>query len=292
MSYEWVFLSLISAFTLASSDALTKKVLTQKNEYLVAWLRLFFSVPLLLFFLTSVRRPNLDSGFVVAFVLSLPLEIAALILYIKALRISPLSLTLPFLSLTPVFLIFISYLTIGEKVSLKGGVGILFLAVGSYILNFHEMKNGIIAPLRAITKERGSVLMLVVAFIYSLTSSLGKVAIMHSSPLFFGITYYIILTVIFAPLAFRMDRHEMKRFLSDKEYRRLILPGLLYSIMVVSHMLAISMTKVAYMISLKRMSLIIGVIYGYVFFKEKHIRERLAGASFMLAGCVMIVTAA
>jgi drug/metabolite transporter (DMT)-like permease len=46
------------------------------------------------------------------------------------------------------------------------------------------------------------------------------------------------------------------------------------------------------MISLKRMSLIIGVIYGYIFFKERHIRERLAGASLMLAGFVMIVTAA
>lgn len=89
-----------------------------------------------------------------------------------------------------------------------------------------------------------------------------------------------------------MDGHEVKGFLSEKEYRRLILPGLFYSVMVASHMLAISMTKVAYMISLKRMSLIIGVICDYIFFKEKQIRERLARALLMLVGFVMIVTAA
>ena len=61
--------------------------------------------------------------------------------------------------------------------------------------------------------------------------------------------------------------------------------------MIASHMTAISLTKVAYMISLKRTSMIMGVIYGYFLFKEKNIRERLAGAVIMFIGFVMIVTA-
>ena len=44
----WVVFALISAFTLATSDALTKKALKDSNEYLVAWFRFFFSLPLLL----------------------------------------------------------------------------------------------------------------------------------------------------------------------------------------------------------------------------------------------------
>ena len=43
-------------------------------------------------------------------------------------------------------------------------------------------------------------------------------------------------------------------------------------------MLALGLTKVAYMISMKRTSLIMGVIYGYFLFKEKNVRERLSGA--------------
>ncbi len=291
MTYTWVFLALISAFTLATSDALTKRALANSNEYLVAWFRLLFSIPLLLLLWVFIPLPKLDVVFYKAFALALPLEIIAIVLYIKALRISPLSLTLPFLALTPLFLILTSYLIVGEKVSFRGGIGIIFLTVGSYILNLHEMRKGVFEPFRVITKEKGSVLMIGVALIYSITSSLGKMAIEHSSPLFFGITYFIAVTIIFAPLALWMGRNELKGFISEKQFNCLFLPGFFYAVMIASHMIAISLTKVAYMISVKRTSLIIGIIYGYLLFKEKNIRERISGALLMFIGFVMIVTA-
>lgn len=291
MTYTWVFLSLISALTLATSDAFTKKALVRSNEYLVAWCRLLFSLPVLLISFMFVTLPELDIWFYIAFLAALPLEIAAIILYIKALRISPLSLTIPFLSLTPLFLILVSYLIVGEKVSLQGGLGIIFLTAGSYTMNIQEMRRGVFAPFRAIIKEKGSVLMIIVALIYSFTSSLGKMAIEHSSPLFFGTTYFIAVTLCFFPIALYRGRSEVKNFIYEKQFTKLILPGFFYSFMIASHMIAMSMTKVAYMISVKRISLIIGVIYGYLLFKEKNIRQRLSGAVMMFIGFVMIVTA-
>src|SRR4030042_4978601 len=291
MAYTWVSLALISALTLATSDALTKRTLARSNEYLVAWFRILFSIPPLLLIWFFIPVPELDIEFYKAFAFALPLEIIAIIFYIKALRISPLSLTLPFLSLTPVFLILVSYLIIGEKVSFRGGIGIILIAVGSYTLNLHEMRKGIFEPFRAITKEKGSIFMISVALIYSVTSSLGKMAIEHSSPLFFGITYFIAVTIVFAPIALWMGKGELKSFISEKQFKGILLPGLFYSIMIASHMIAISLTKVAYMISITRTSLIIGVIYGYLLFKEKNIRERLTGAVLMFIGFIMIVTA-
>jgi drug/metabolite transporter (DMT)-like permease len=153
------------------------------------------------------------------------------------------------------------------------------------------MRRGIFEPFRAIIKEKGSVLMIGIALIYSITSSLGKMAIEHSSPLFFGIAYFIAVTIIFAPIALWIGRPELKNFISEKQFKGLLLPGLFYSVMIASHMIAISLTKVAYMISVKRISLIIGVVYGYFLFKEKNIRERLLGAALMFIGFIMIVTA-
>ncbi len=291
MAYTWVSLALISALTLATSDALAKRTLARSNEYLVAWFRILFSIPLLLLIWFFIPVPELDIEFYKAFAFALPLEIIAIIFYMKALRISPLSLTLPFLSLTPVFLILVSYLIIGEKVSFRGGIGIILITVGSYTLNLHEMRKGIFEPFRAITKEKGSILMISVAFIYSVTSTLGKMAIEHSSPLFFGITYFVAVTIVFAPIALWLGKGELKSFISEKQFKGLLLPGLFYSVMIASHMIAMSLAKVAYMISVKRTSLIIGVIYGYLLFKEKNIRERLIGAVLMFIGFVMIVTA-
>lgn len=291
MSNLWVILAFLSAFTLATSDALTKKALAYSNEYLTALFRLLFSLPFLLVLWIFIPTPKLNSDFYKAFAFALPLEIIALVWYIKALRISPLSLTLPFLAITPVFLIFTSYIIVGEKVSSWGSIGIIFLAFGSYAMNIHEMRRGIIEPFKAIQKEKGSVLMISVALIYSITASLGKVAVENSSPLFFGITYYIVLTAVFAPLALWMGRSDLKSFISEKRFKDLFLPGFFSAIMVASHMLAISLAKVAYVISVKRTSLIIGVIYGYLFFREKNIKERLLGATLMFIGFVIIVTA-
>jgi drug/metabolite transporter (DMT)-like permease len=292
MAHTWVFLSLICAFALATSDALTKRALVRSNEYLAAWFRLLFSLPLLLLIWTAVPTPKLDSAFYSAFTLSLPLEMAAMILYVKALKVSPLSLTLPFLSLTPVLLIVVSYLILGEKVSLQGSVGIAVLAAGGYTLHIHEIRNGLWMPFRAIRREKGSMLMIAVAVIFSVTATLGKMAIEHSSPLFFGITYFCALTFLFAPIALWMGRHEMKQFIFTGQYKRLFLPGLLYSIMIASHMTALNLTKVAYMISVKRTSLVIGVLYGYFLFRETNIGERVFGALLMLTGFILIVTAA
>jgi uncharacterized membrane protein len=291
MTNLWVVLSLISAFSLATSDALAKRALQENNDYLVAWFRLIFTLPLLLVVMFFVPLPDLDSDFYKAFIIALPLEIITVILYIKALKLSPLSLTLPFLSLTPFFLILNSYLILGEEVSFLGGTGILLIVFGSYALNIREIGNGLLEPLKAIRKEKGSLLMIGVALLYSFTSSFGKMAIEHSSPLFFGISYFIALNIVFAPIGILMGREELGSFLRDRKFKRLIVPGFFYGLMVLTHMMAMKLTKVAYMISVKRVSLLMGLLYGYLFFREENIRSRFVGALLMFIGFLMVVNA-
>lgn len=222
------------------------------------------------------------------FIVALPLEIASIILYIKALKLSPMSLTLPFLSLTPLFLIIISYVLLGESVSLTGALGIILLVAGSYILNIKEFKKGIFEPFIAISREKGAVCMILVAIIYSLTASLGKAAIELSSPLFFGSVFFIAVVITFTPIAFYKGKIKVKT-LNKNIVKSALVPGIFYSIMIISHMAALSMTKVAYMISVKRLSLLIGVLYGYYLFKESGLTERMSGSILMLTGFVLIV---
>ena len=286
----WIWLTLISAFSLATSDALTKKVLKRENELVVAWLRLLFCLPLLVVLFPFVRSTETDSTFWAAFLSAIPLEITALILYVKALRLSPMSLTLPFLSLTPLFLIFTSRILIGERVSFAGTVGIFLIVAGSYTLHLRTIRKGIFEPLRAIFRERGSVYMIVVAFIYSITSTLGKIGVKHSSPLFFGTTYFFAVTLVLTPVVYIKTGHSLTDTVR-KDYRGVIIPGVFFGLMIVTHMFAIEMAKVSYMISLKRTSLLIGSLYGFLFFGEKNVLQRLLGAMLMFSGLVLIVNA-
>lgn len=291
MTHLWVLLSLLCAFSLATSDALAKRALEGSNEYLVAWLRLIFTLPLLLMVWFCLPMPPLDKEFYEAFLIALPVELVTVVLYIKALKASPLSLTMPFLAITPVALIIVSYVVLGEQVSLPGGAGILLIAAGSYVLNIGRTKEGILAPFRAIARERGSVLMIRVAVMYSITSSFGKMAIEHSSPLFFGVTYFVALTVLFTPIGLWKARSDWRLFPWGRNAVKLGIAGLLYGIMVLAQMTAMNITNVAYMISLKRVSLLISVVYGYLFFREGNMKERFTGAFLMFAGFVLVVAA-
>ncbi len=286
----WVILTLLSAFSLATSDALTKRVITRENEYVIAWFRLVIALPALgIALLLSGPVPQMDRTYMVSFCTALPLELGAIFLYYKALRISPLSLTLPFLSATPVFLILFSLVIVGDPVSPAGAAGIVLIGLGGFTLNLSNLRSGIFGPLRAVVRERGSLYMLSIALVYGFTSSLGKLAIDHSSPAFFGTTYFLALALLLLPFIVR--RSGLARFPSmlRENARAALLPGLFDAVATLAHVYAMSMTNVAYMIALKRTSLLMGSLYGFLLFGERQMRERMAGAILMFAGFVVIV---
>lgn len=64
-------------------------------------------------------------------------------------------------------------------------------------------------------------------------------------------------------------------------------PGV-FSFHCLAHGFAISMVKAGYMISIKRFNVLIGIIYGGIFFREKYIALRFLGAGMMVAGAVVI----
>jgi drug/metabolite transporter (DMT)-like permease len=284
----WVAITLVCALSLASCDALTKRALGRIDEYVLGWLRLVFALPPLLAVLLFIEPPEVDRTFYAAIALAMPLEVLAFLLYIKALRVSPMSLSLPFLAFTPVFLIGVSYLVLGERPSKFGVLGILLIAAGSYVLNLHHYRQGVFEPVRAVLRERGAVMMLAVAFIYSFTSSLGKLGILHSSPMFFGVVYFTVLAVVYTPFALP----GLKRVSLGRPQLWMAFPiGLLMAVMVITHMLGVSLTKVAYMIAVKRTSFLFSVLFGCLFFREGRLSERSVGASMMFIGFVIVVLA-
>ncbi len=280
----WLPLALITAFSLSTADALSKKALDDTDELVIVWVREGYALPFLALGFLFVPIPSLDSTFWATVASLIPLEIIALMLYIKAIRLSPLSLTVPFMALSPVFIIFIAFLFLGEWPTPTGLLGIALIAVGAYTLNASASKEGLLGPLKAVARERGSVLMIIVAVIYSVTSTLGKVALSHSNPVFFGFFYPFVLTLALTLFIIARGRFT-KVFSKPKKFLPI---GFFSALMIITHFTALGLTQVALMISVKRTSLLFSVLYGHLFFKELNVRERLAGSAIMLAGVVII----
>ena len=178
---SWLFITLLSAFCLASADAVTKKYLSDYRADALVVIRFTMPGILVLPLLIYTGIPKLELAFWGWVALVIPLEIVAMTLYSQAIRDTSLALTLPYFAFTPVFNILPGYLILGEQVALMGVMGILLVVAGAWLLNVEHAKGGdyfdVIAPFKAIVRERGSRLMLMAAMIYSVAAVIGKAAL-------------------------------------------------------------------------------------------------------------------
>ena len=285
----WFIPAFLTAIAVASQDAWIKKWFSHLSPVEMFLLPLLFSLPLTLLTLVFVPVPPLDAVFYISFLVSLPLNAVPFILYMKAIRRSPLSLTLPYLAFTPVFMIPIGYVLLAELPDMYGMIGIATVCAGSYVLNIDTRHWSVFEPLRAVFREPGSWIMLIVAFIFGFSSVVGKLAILHSSVLFFQMSFFAVLTLVLLLVFGVAGKLNYKAMLASPG--KGIVAGVLLYLHILLHGIAVAMTKAAYMISIKRMSILIGVIYGGFFFAEDNIVIRFLGSLLMFGGAVLIVVA-
>jgi len=287
---HWLGLTLLSAFCLATADAATKRYLSDYRPAEMVLVRFGVTGALLLPLLLLQEWPELTLQFWGWVAALLPLEILAMWLYMRAIRECPLSLTLPYLAFTPVFNIVTGYMFLGESVSWTGFSGILLVVCGAWLLNLDAARTGrridVLAPFHAIAREQGSRLMLGAAALYSLTSVLGKGALQHVSPQFFGPFYFSLLALL-ATILFA-SRELRNWAAAGRNVRAHLLVGIFMAGMVLAHFHAIEHVEVAYMIAVKRTSLLFGLLYGAWLFGETGLARNLAAALLMIAGVFLI----
>ncbi len=288
---NWFLLALICAFCLASADALSKRHLSDYSGPELVLIRFTLSGLLLAPFVVLNPLPPVPPAFWGWVAALVPMELLAMWLYVLAIRDSPLSQSLPYLAFTPVLTTVTGLLVLGERVSPEGFVGILLVGTGAYLLNIEHARGGglraWLAPFPAILRERGSRLMLGVAALYSLTSVMGKGALQYVPPETFGPFYWCILGLS-ALVVFSVGRPKLARVLWRRPGWHLAV-GVLMGIMVITHFMALARVEVAYMIAVKRTSLLFGILYGALLFRELGLGRNLLAGALMCLGVAAIV---
>ena len=286
---DWLPLTFVSAFCIATADALTRKYLQGYRARELVIVRFAMPGILLLPVLALQPIPELEIEFWYWVAALVPLEVMAMLFYVQAIRDTSLTLTLPYLSFTPVFNTITGYVLLGETVTLTGFSGIMLVVLGAWMLNIEHARGerfDVLAPFRAIVSERGSRLMLFTAALYSLTSVMGKGALAYTTPLFFGTFYYVVIG--FAVIVvFSIGASTPVHVLWRRPVAHIAI-GLFMSIMVLSHFFAIQYIEVAYMIAVKRSSLLFGMLYSVLLFHERARAEHFLAGAMMVAGVYLI----
>ena len=125
----WIALALLTAFFNASAATLVKQGLSELRPWEMGMVPTALAGLICLAILPFVEVPPLDAAFWWAWGLSLPLMVVALYFQYSAIQLSPLSLTMPYLSFTPAFVILTGYLLLDEVLNIWGVFGVLFIAL-------------------------------------------------------------------------------------------------------------------------------------------------------------------
>ncbi len=287
MQTHWFVPAVLAALFYGVQSAYLKAVLSRANQLLVAWGIFFFSLPVYVAMLWWSGIPEVSPGFWAALAVSLTVNLIAWPLFVRALQISDISLVMPLVAFTPVFVIGVEYVLLGNLPHGLGLAGILLIVVGAYVLNLRKGMRGVFEPLATLAADRGAMYMLAVSALWSISATVEKIAVVDASPAFYLTSLACGFSLVFAVLIATRVEHPAREVRAHG--LALLGAGLLTGLMAAFQMYALVRTPlVNYVISIKRAGMFVSVAVGWLVFGEKNIFFRVLGALLMIGGVVLI----
>lgn len=283
----WMLFAFLAAFSWATADLFSKRLMNfdGKSEYVTLFARFIFSLPLLFVVYLATSPHRCDVKFWLVNLVIIPGDVVASTLYIKALKLSPISIVVPLMSFAPVFMLLSSPIFLGEWPSPAGVLGVIMVTVGAYTLNINLSKYGIWEPLKALFKDKGPLYTIIAAAIFSVDTAFGKKAIYYSDVYFFSFWYSLLMSVAYLPVVYKNSKGSLADIFKDWKFYAV---GVLFGVGVLSFLVAIKLANIAYVSALGKVSMVIAVLYGKFFLGEESFKERLLGVFIMLAGIFLI----
>lgn len=205
-------------------------------------------------------------------------------------EIGDLSLTYPIIRSSPIFVAIMGFIFLGEVPSNEALLGIIMVIIGVNIINQRRMSiRGFITPFRHI--KRDTVLMAsLTAFSSACYLVVDKKGAMAMEPvlffyLFFAISGFLFLGYLLSIKKIR--KSYVKDFYRDK--KRIVLVAILEFTSYILILYAFRISKVAYIIALRQISVVFSALYGIWFLKEKYGEVRFVGSLVIFAGIFLVV---
>lgn len=285
----WYLLPVIAAVLGAAKYAGLKFATTKMHDQVALW-TLSLSAAMVLWTIALMEGiPYPDTTFWLALLAVAPTSIASVGLQARALKVSDMSLVSPLVNLSPVFLLFLAPLLVDEHLTFQGIVGVLVIVVGTYMLNNtrKEDRQGALDPFRALWEDRGARLMLLAVLCMAANNILDKLGVNATgSGLLWAATIQTVWVVAFTPAAIIRRRESQE----GAPWKLLLLLGALGGIGSWAYAASLVHIPVTYAVSIKKLGAIFSVFAGHLLFKEGRVQIRLAGASVMIIGVILIIT--
>jgi drug/metabolite transporter (DMT)-like permease len=286
----WIVLALAAALFQVLRNTAMKRLGHALDEYINVWGRFTFLLPFALLGCVLGGFPTLKAGFVgwcVVFGVCQTLSTLALS---KALKLSEISLVTALWKVSLLILLGMAWVTIGERPTALGVVGVLLSALGVYLLNVHRAKVGFWEPLRVLFTDRGQRYTLLAACFYAPSVITIKQAILASSASMGTLGGYLAASLIMTPVAVATSRQHFASL--GRHWKEFVALGLFAALTTISQGYAYTLTLSSYVEAVKQVEIIFAMAIGILAFGEvQRVRESALGAIVMLIGMILLALA-
>jgi uncharacterized membrane protein len=285
----WYIYAILTAGFETAKDVVSKKYSHDADTYISAFVfQLFAAISLLPFVLYS-GIPHFGNGYywgLLAVAIILP---SWSLLYMYAIRSSPLSVTIPMLAFNPLLTAIFSIWFDHRFPSFIGWSGITLICVGLYFLRLDKatLHKGFLYPIIRLKDEKGALAMLGVAVLWSIGSHFNKIIIQNSSPIFTAFTITGFGSIVLLGIAFIRTRVTMALLVDHA--KRFWSVGIFHGMSELSLMEGLFLGYTPYVVSVKRLSMLFSSIMGKIIFKESISRSKAFGICLMFIGVVLLI---
>jgi drug/metabolite transporter (DMT)-like permease len=247
------------------------------------------SVPLFGILLALQGGVTVGAGYWLPALGSVLLNVVANLTFLQAVRMSPLSVTVPLLSLTPVFTTLLGFLLLGERPAGAALAGIALVVAGAFWLNLPDRRAAPAQPFwRAAAAQPGAWLMAGTALLMSCTIPLDKLAVGRANPPFHGLV--LCAGIALASLAVLSTQGRLRELAGIRHGWGPFLLALLSSTLALGFQLVVlKVILVSVVETVKRgVGNLMAVVLGRAAFGEAVTLRKLGAVALMAAGVALI----
>jgi drug/metabolite transporter (DMT)-like permease len=211
-----------------------------------------------------------------------------LIYLAKTYEAGDISHTYPIVRTYPLFSLLPAYLAFGDTLSPFAIVGILLTMLGIYSINLRRVSlRELLQPISR-WREPAMQLALLTSFMSVGYSMADKAGVMRTEPfVFYYLKFFPQMLLVTPYILWRISKREILREWSNNKWNILI-AGVFMLVSYVATMMVMKTENLAYILSLRQISVLFGVVFGIVILNERYGWVRFAAATLIFIGSYLI----
>lgn len=287
----WVLFAFASAFFAGVTSILAKIGVKDVDSHVATAIRtiivLIFSWIMVFIIGSQSTIVNIDGKTFLFLILSGLSTGGSWLCYFKALQLGDVNKVVPIDKSSTILTMILAFIFLNEKITINMVIGMIGIAIGTYLMIQKKEKSE-----KIVKRKSWLIYALLSALFASLTSILGKVGIENvESNLGTAIRTIVVLVMAWIIVFATKKQRDIKK-IDKRSLIFLILSGVATGASWLCYYKALQDGLASIVVPIDKLSILVTVLFAYIFLKEKLSKKSLLGLILIVVGTLLLLVKA